>query len=47
MDGGPEHKSIERNAHAMKVPLDELDAIVLSHWHRDREQFLTMYLFVG
>lgn len=38
MDGGPESKSIERNVNAMKVPLNALDAIVLSHWHRDRER---------
>jgi len=35
MDGGPEGLSMERNVHAMKVPLDQLDAIVLSHWHSD------------
>ena len=37
MDGGPEGLSIERNARAMKIKLDDLDGIVLSHWHRDRK----------
>jgi glyoxylase-like metal-dependent hydrolase (beta-lactamase superfamily II) len=37
MDGGPEGLSIERNVKAMALDLKELDAIVLSHWHRDRE----------
>jgi 7,8-dihydropterin-6-yl-methyl-4-(beta-D-ribofuranosyl)aminobenzene 5'-phosphate synthase len=37
MDGGPEPSSIERNVNAMKVPLKDLDAMVLSHWHRDRQ----------
>lgn len=36
LDSGPEGLSIERNVKAMKVDLSELDAIVLSHWHRDR-----------
>ncbi|KAK4689919.1 hypothetical protein P7C73_g206, partial [Tremellales sp. Uapishka_1] len=34
-DAGPEPLSIERNVKAMAVPLEKLDAIVLSHWHRD------------
>ncbi|WWC68609.1 uncharacterized protein I206_102539 [Kwoniella pini CBS 10737] len=34
-DSGPEPKSIERNIKAMKVDLTDLDAIALSHWHRD------------
>ncbi len=37
LDAGPEGLSIERNVKAMKVPLRDLDAIVLSHWHRDRQ----------
>ena len=36
MDGGPEGLSIERNAKAMRIRLDELDGVTLSHWHRDR-----------
>ena len=36
LDAGPEGLSIERNARAMKVDLPALDALVLSHWHRDR-----------
>jgi 7,8-dihydropterin-6-yl-methyl-4-(beta-D-ribofuranosyl)aminobenzene 5'-phosphate synthase len=36
MDCGPEGLSIERNVKAMNVRLQDLDAIVLSHWHRDR-----------
>ncbi|ORY22515.1 beta-lactamase-like protein [Naematelia encephala] len=35
MDGGPEGLSFERNSKSMKVPLESLDAIVLSHWHAD------------
>ncbi|WRT65723.1 uncharacterized protein IL334_002671 [Kwoniella shivajii] len=34
-DSGPEPHSIARNISAMKVDLTNLDAIVLSHWHRD------------
>ncbi|WWC87910.1 uncharacterized protein L201_002810 [Kwoniella dendrophila CBS 6074] len=34
-DSGPEPYSIERNIKSMKVDLKELDAIALSHWHRD------------
>ncbi|KAL1411637.1 hypothetical protein Q8F55_002601 [Vanrija albida] len=34
-DTGPEPLSIDRNVKAMKVKLTELDALFLSHWHRD------------
>lgn len=44
MDAGPESKSIARNAKAMAVPLDELDAIVLSHWHADRASCPLLFL---
>ena len=40
LDAGPEGLSIERNLKAMKLRLDDLDAMVLSHWHRDRELVL-------
>lgn len=42
MDGGPEGLSIERNAKSLHIPLGELDAIVLSHWHSDRELIVPM-----
>ncbi|OWT36218.1 metallo-beta-lactamase superfamily protein [Cryptococcus neoformans Bt1] len=35
LDSGPEPKTIERNVAAMSVDLTQLDAVVLSHWHRD------------
>lgn len=44
LDGGPEGLSIERNANAMKVPMQDLDGIVPSHWHCDRAYYLCLYL---
>ncbi|BEI84996.1 hypothetical protein CcaverHIS002_0503970 [Cutaneotrichosporon cavernicola] len=34
-DAGPEGLSIDRNVQSMRTDLTALDALVLSHWHRD------------
>ncbi|GMK55613.1 hypothetical protein CspeluHIS016_0206690 [Cutaneotrichosporon spelunceum] len=34
-DAGPEGRSLERNVECMRTDLTGLDALVLSHWHRD------------
>ncbi|WVQ74698.1 hypothetical protein IAR50_004302 [Cryptococcus sp. DSM 104548] len=35
LDSGPESSSIARNISAMSIDLTSLDALFLSHWHRD------------
>ncbi|KEP46765.1 metallo-beta-lactamase superfamily protein [Rhizoctonia solani 123E] len=34
-DTGPEPKSITRNLAALRTPVESIERIVLSHWHRD------------
>lgn len=34
-DTGPEAKSIARNLSALQTPVESIERIVLSHWHRD------------
>ncbi|EUC60370.1 metallo-beta-lactamase superfamily protein [Rhizoctonia solani AG-3 Rhs1AP] len=34
-DTGPEPKSITRNLAALRTPVESIECIVLSHWHRD------------
>ncbi|KAG9084633.1 hypothetical protein FRC06_003965 [Ceratobasidium sp. 370] len=34
-DTGPEAKSITRNLSALQTPVESIERIVLSHWHRD------------
>jgi len=34
-DTGPESKSLARNIAAMKIPVDKIERVVLSHWHSD------------
>ncbi|KDN45575.1 hypothetical protein RSAG8_04899, partial [Rhizoctonia solani AG-8 WAC10335] len=34
-DTGPESKSITRNFAALRAPVESIERIVLSHWHRD------------
>ncbi|ODN76528.1 hypothetical protein L202_05195 [Cryptococcus amylolentus CBS 6039] len=44
LDSGPEPSSIARNISAMSVDLTSLDALVLSHWHRDHSGDITQVL---
>lgn len=34
-DTGPEGKSIARNLASLQIPVESIERIVLSHWHRD------------
>ncbi|EJD35448.1 hypothetical protein AURDEDRAFT_108975 [Auricularia subglabra TFB-10046 SS5] len=34
-DTGPDGRALERNLAAIKVPLDAIERVVLSHWHSD------------
>ncbi|TKA74722.1 hypothetical protein B0A55_04044 [Friedmanniomyces simplex] len=34
-DTGPEERAFELNAHRLKAPVGDIEAIQLSHWHRD------------
>jgi 7,8-dihydropterin-6-yl-methyl-4-(beta-D-ribofuranosyl)aminobenzene 5'-phosphate synthase len=34
-DTGPEAKSITRNLSALQIPVESIERIILSHWHRD------------
>jgi 7,8-dihydropterin-6-yl-methyl-4-(beta-D-ribofuranosyl)aminobenzene 5'-phosphate synthase len=34
-DTGPESKSLTRNIAAMKIPVDKIERVILSHWHSD------------
>ncbi|KAF4341927.1 7 8-dihydropterin-6-methyl-4-(beta-D-ribofuranosyl) aminobenzene-5 phosphate synthase [Fusarium beomiforme] len=34
-DAGPEEDVFEKNAHRLRLPMADIGAIVLSHWHRD------------
>ncbi|EIN13875.1 hypothetical protein PUNSTDRAFT_95274 [Punctularia strigosozonata HHB-11173 SS5] len=43
-DTGPESKSLVRNLHALKVPIDRISTVILSHWHSDHSGGLLSFL---
>ncbi|KAH0589004.1 hypothetical protein H2248_004782 [Termitomyces sp. 'cryptogamus'] len=43
-DTGPDDKSLVRNVTAMKVPIDKIERVITSHWHRDHTGGLLSFL---
>ncbi|KIJ07141.1 hypothetical protein PAXINDRAFT_140191 [Paxillus involutus ATCC 200175] len=43
-DTGPDSKSIVRNATAMQVPVNEVETVILSHWHSDHSGGMLSFL---
>ncbi|KAH7925942.1 hypothetical protein BV22DRAFT_1064021 [Leucogyrophana mollusca] len=43
-DTGPDSRSIARNASVMQVPVNEIDSVILSHWHCDHTGGLLSFL---
>jgi 7,8-dihydropterin-6-yl-methyl-4-(beta-D-ribofuranosyl)aminobenzene 5'-phosphate synthase len=43
-DSGPDPRAIERNIAALKIPVEEIDRVVLSHWHRDHSGGILKFL---
>lgn len=43
-DTGPDSRAMLRNATAMRVPVDEVETVVLSHWHRDHSGGMLSFL---
>ncbi|KAG6845904.1 hypothetical protein H0H87_000710 [Tephrocybe sp. NHM501043] len=43
-DTGPDDKSLVRNVMAMKVPVDKIEHVIISHWHRDHTGGLLSFL---
>lgn len=43
-DTGPDSKSMFRNATAMRVPVDLVETVVLSHWHYDHSGGMLSFL---
>ncbi|KAI6032946.1 metallo-beta-lactamase protein [Pisolithus orientalis] len=43
-DTGPDSKSIVRNVMAMQVPVDQIERVVLSHWHSDHSGGMLSFL---
>ncbi|KAI0081300.1 hypothetical protein K474DRAFT_1672045 [Panus rudis PR-1116 ss-1] len=43
-DTGPESKSIARNIASMKVPIERIERVILSHWHSDHSGGLLSFL---
>ncbi|KAG1716642.1 hypothetical protein ID866_520 [Astraeus odoratus] len=43
-DTGPDSKSICRNAMAMQIPVDQVERVILSHWHRDHSGGMLSFL---
>ncbi|GJE95875.1 MBL-fold metallohydrolase domain-containing protein [Phanerochaete sordida] len=43
-DAGPESKSITRNVAALKVPIERVSRVVLSHWHSDHSGGILAFL---
>lgn len=43
-DTGPDSKSIVRNATAMQARVDDVEAVILSHWHSDHSGGMLAFL---
>ena len=43
-DSGPDPRAVQRNIAALKVPVAEIDRVVLSHWHRDHSGGILRFL---
>ncbi|KAG6879662.1 hypothetical protein C0992_013198 [Termitomyces sp. T32_za158] len=43
-DTGPDDKSLVRNVGAIKIPVDKIGRVVISHWHRDHTGGLLSFL---
>lgn len=43
-DTGPESKSITRNVAALKIPVERVSRVVLSHWHSDHSGGILAFL---
>lgn len=43
-DAGPESRSIARNVPALKIPVEKVDRVVLSHWHADHSGGIPSFL---
>lgn len=43
-DTGPDSKSIVRNATAMQVQVDDVETVILSHWHSDHSGGMLSFL---
>ncbi|THH00162.1 hypothetical protein EW026_g2328 [Hermanssonia centrifuga] len=43
-DAGPESRSIARNVAAMRIPVERVERVVLSHWHSDHSGGILAFL---
>lgn len=43
-DTGPDSRSLARNIQSLKIPVDNIDEIILSHWHADHSGGLLSFL---
>ncbi|KAF8070550.1 beta-lactamase-like protein [Lyophyllum atratum] len=43
-DTGPDNQSLVRNVSAMKIPVNKVERIITSHWHRDHTGGLLSFL---
>ncbi|KAF5380524.1 hypothetical protein D9615_004511 [Tricholomella constricta] len=43
-DTGPDNQSLVRNVLAMKIPVDKIERVITSHWHRDHTGGLLSFL---
>ncbi|KAI0268652.1 metallo-beta-lactamase protein [Gloeopeniophorella convolvens] len=43
-DTGPESKSLSRNVVGLGIPLEQIERVVISHWHADHTGGLTSFL---
>ncbi|KAH7888604.1 beta-lactamase-like protein [Phlebopus sp. FC_14] len=43
-DTGPDSKSIVRNALSLQIPVDDVETVILSHWHSDHSGGMLSFL---
>jgi len=43
-DTGPDSRSLVHNIHSMQVPVENIDRVILSHWHADHSGGLLSFL---